>query len=422
MKNSFSFLCLIALIGLVLGGCQETPEGPQIMAADTLAKDLQKRLIEAKAGEQILLPAGTFSFKRSISLNDTPDVTIKGAGKGKTILSFKGQIEGAEGLLIKNVKGITLEGFTVVDSKGDAIKVQACENVVMRDLETTWTTGKKPTNGAYGLYPVSSTNVLMEKCEASYAMDAGIYVGQSKNVVVRDNYVHHNVAGLEIENTINGEVYNNLAKENTAGMLIFDMPDLPQANGDRIKFYNNVMDGNNSENFAPKGMVVSTLPPGTGMNIMSHSNIEMHHNTIKNHKTVGIMVNSWLITGTPFKSEKFDPFCTNINIHDNIITDQVGPADASNASAKRISDITGGKAVDILIDGIFKPGLPTINGNNSSYCFKNNGDNLKFVNLNAHLGGSIAEIHKNMDTNYAKYDCSLPDFDTSDHDKWLATK
>jgi len=205
-------------------------------------------------------------------------------------------------------------------------------------------------------------------------------------------------------------------------MLIFDMLDLPQANGDRIKFYNNVMDGNNSENFAPKGMVVSTLPPGTGMNIMSHSNIEMHHNTIKNHKTVGIMVNSWLITGTPFKSEKFDPFCTNINIHDNIITDQVGPADASNASAKRISDITGGKAVDILIDGIFKPGLPTINGNNSSYCFKNNGDNLKFVNLNAHLGGSIAEIHKNMDTNYAKYDCSLPDFDTSDHDKWLATK
>ena len=186
MKNTISAIFLITVLGLLLG-CQETPKGPQIMAADTLVKSLQKRLIEAKAGEQILLPAGTFSFKRSISLNDTPDVTIKGAGKGKTILSFKGQIEGAEGLLIKNVKGITLEGFSVSDSKGDAIKVQACENVVMRDLETTWTTGKKPTNGAYGLYPVSSTNVLMEKCEASYAMDAGIYVGQSKNVVVRDN-------------------------------------------------------------------------------------------------------------------------------------------------------------------------------------------------------------------------------------------
>ena len=156
-----------------------------------------------------------------------------------------------------------MEGFTVADSKGDAIKVQACENVIMRDLETTWTGGKQATNGAYGLYPVSSKNVLMEKCEASYASDAGIYVGQSTNVVVRDNYAHNNVAGIEIENTISGEVYNNKATDNTAGMLIFDMPDLPQANGDRIKFYDNVMEGNNGENFAPPGIVVSTLPPGT---------------------------------------------------------------------------------------------------------------------------------------------------------------
>ena len=203
--------------------------------AATLVKDLQKNLITAKDGDEILLPAGTFDFKRSISLNDTPNITIKGAGKGKTILSFKGQIEGAEGLLIKNVKGITLEGFTVSDSKGDAIKVQDSQDVIMRDLETTWTTGKLATNGAYGLYPVSCTNVLMEECEASFAMDAGIYVGQSNNVVVRNNYVHDNVAGLEIENTISGEVYKNLAKNNTGGMMIFDMPDLPQANGDKIK-------------------------------------------------------------------------------------------------------------------------------------------------------------------------------------------
>ncbi|MCH7864386.1 MAG: right-handed parallel beta-helix repeat-containing protein, partial [Proteobacteria bacterium] len=141
-------------------------------------------------------------------------------------MSFLDQIEGAEGILIKNVKGLTLQGFTVSDTKGDAIKVQGCSNVVMRDLEATWTNGKLPTNGAYGLYPVSSTNVLIEKCEASFAMDAGIYVGQSVNVVVRDNFVHDNVAGLEIENTINGEVYRNIARHNTGGMLIFDMPDL----------------------------------------------------------------------------------------------------------------------------------------------------------------------------------------------------
>ena len=271
-----SLLIGLSFLLISLNSCKNIQDDGIVLTAENLESKLQEALILAKGGDRIVLPEGKFEFKRSISLNDTPDISIIGSGKGKTILDFKGQIEGAEGMLIKNVKGLTLQGFTVSDSKGDAIKIQECTNVIMRDLETTWTGGKLSTNGAYGLYPVSSTNILMEQCEASYAMDAGIYVGQSTNVVVRDNYVHNNVAGLEIENTINGEVYRNVARNNTGGMLIFDMPDLPQANGDRIKFYDNVMEDNNGENFAPEGMVVSTIPPGSGMIIMSHSNTALH--------------------------------------------------------------------------------------------------------------------------------------------------
>lgn len=418
MKSSS--LLLTAFLFLLLSACQSADQGPATMSAENLPSELQKRLIDAQAGDEILLPEGTFNFKRGLSLDDVPNITIKGAGKGKTILSFLGQIEGAQGLHVKNVTNLTLEGFTVADSKGDAIKVQDCENIVMRDLETTWTQGKKPTNGAYGLYPVSSKNLLMEKCEASFAMDAGIYVGQSTNVVVRDNYVHDNVAGLEIENTIVGEVYNNIAKNNTGGMLIFDMPDLPQANGDRIKFYNNVMDGNNGENFAPKGMVVSTIPPGSGMIIMSHSNIEMHDNTITNHKTLGIAVNSWLFTGVPYKSEAFDPFCTNISIHDNVITGNKGPADTSTEYGQLLTAVLGGQSVDIVTDGIFKPSTLNEAGNPTGYCFRNNGD-VSFVNLNAGMGDKPAEIAKNMNTDISVFDCEIPNFDTSEHDSWMAS-
>lgn len=416
MKNYIYITLAFALLALV--SCQQGDKASGMLSAENLQTELQKRLINASAGDKILLPEGTFSFKRSLSLNDTPDITIKGAGKGKTILSFKGQIEGAEGMLIKNVKGITLEGFTIADSKGDAIKVQECTNVIMRDLETTWTNGKLATNGAYGLYPVSSTNVLMEDCEASFAMDAGIYVGQSNNVVVRNNYVHDNVAGLEIENTVNGEVYGNRAIGNTGGMLIFDMPDLPQANGDRIKFYDNYMENNNGENFAPKGMVVSTIPPGSGMILMSHSNIEAYNNTIKGHKSIGVAVNSWLFTGVPFESEEFDPYATNIYLHDNVITGTEGPTDNTTDYGKLMTAAFGGKAYDIMIDGIFKPnsdGVPT-----ASYCFKNNGD-ISFVNLNAHLGDSPAEIAENKSHDMSPFECELPDFDTAEHDAWLAS-
>ncbi|MEM8487741.1 MAG: parallel beta-helix domain-containing protein [Bacteroidota bacterium] len=411
--RAFTFLVLIFFLA---SSCQT---GPQPMAPDTVVAELQKRLIEAEAGTEILLPEGTFSFQRSLSLNDTPGITLKGAGKGKTILNFKDQIEGAEGMLIKNVSGITLEGFTVVDSKGDAIKVQGSENVIMRDLEATWTGGMLSTNGAYGLYPVSSTNVLVENCEASYAMDAGIYVGQSTNVIVRDNYVHHNVAGLEIENTIVGEVYNNTAKFNTGGMLIFDMPDLPQVNGDRIKFYNNLMEDNNNENFAPKGMVVSTIPPGSGMIIMSHSNIAAYNNTIRNHKTIGVAVNSWLFTGVPFESEEFDPFSSNINLYNNVISGNEGPADVSTEYGQLLTAITGGEPVDILTDGIFKPESYDENGQAQGYCFKNNGEALSFVNLNAGLGAAPEEMMQNKTNDLSPFDCELPDFDTSAHNAWL---
>lgn len=409
--NILLFSCLI----LVLSQCKPSDVAGVAFTKENINAEFQKALITAKDGDTFTLPEGTFEFKRSISLNDTPNISIIGKGKGKTVLSFKNQVEGAEGMLIKNVEGIRLEGFTISDSKGDAIKVQDCTNVIMRDLETTWTNGKLATNGAYGLYPVSSTNVLMEECEASFAMDAGIYVGQSNNVVVRNNYVHDNVAGLEIENTIEGEVYGNVAKNNTGGMLIFDMPDLPQVNGDRIKFYDNLMENNNGENFAPKGMVVSTIPPGSGMIIMSHSNIEAHDNTIRGHKTLGIAVNSWLFTGQPYESEKFDPFATNINVHDNVIEGTAGPADISTDYGKLIHAALDGKAYDFVIDGIFKPGEAP------SYCFKNNGD-VSFVNLNAGLGADPVSIRKNLNHDISIFDCELPNFDTSDHDAWLAAE
>lgn len=419
MKFSNHILILFAASICFLVSCK--PSSSHQLTAENLQAEFQKKLITAKAGDSFILPAGTFDFKRSLSLNDTPDITIKGAGKGKTILSFDGQIEGAEGLLIKNVVGITLEGFTIADSKGDAIKVQGCTNVIMRDLETTWTHGKSPENGAYGLYPVSCTNVLMEECEASFAMDAGIYVGQSTNVVVRNNYVHDNVAGLEIENTVNGEVYKNIAKGNTGGMLIFDMPDLPQANGDRIKFYDNVMENNNGENYAPKGMVVSTIPPGSGMIVMSHSNIDIHDNIIKGHKTLGIAINSWLFTGVPFESKDFDPYSTNVQIHDNqIIGGASEPADMTTDYGKLITGVLGGKYYDIVVDGIYKPGSESKNGNPTSYCFTDNGD-ITFVNLNAGMGMEPADLMKNLDHDISKFDCSLPIFDTKDHDAWLAS-
>jgi len=127
----------------------------------------------------------------------------------RSTLSFLDQTEGAQGISITNSKNITLEDFSVQDTKGDAIKVQYTDGIVFRRVTAEWTGGPKETNGAYGLYPVQCQNVLIEYSVSIGASDAGIYVGQSKDIIVRYSEAFDNVAGIEIENSINAEVYEN---------------------------------------------------------------------------------------------------------------------------------------------------------------------------------------------------------------------
>ena len=99
----WSFITLIVTV-LLLTACGEEQTLSDAMDPATLVADLQERLINAKDGEEILLPEGKFDFKRELSLADLSNITIRGKGKGKTVLSFQGQIEGAQGMLVKNVK------------------------------------------------------------------------------------------------------------------------------------------------------------------------------------------------------------------------------------------------------------------------------------------------------------------------------
>ena len=372
----------------------------------SFAKTLQRALISADSGAVIQIPVGRFSFDRSISLDGIDHVSIIGAGKGKSILTFLGQKDGAEGMLIK-ANNILLEGFTIEDAEGDALKIQDSEHVVIRNVHTTWTKGAKSTNGGYGIYPVACTNVLVESCEASYASDAGIYVGQSKKVVMRKNIAHHNVAGIEIENSQDVEVYDNLAENNTGGILIFDMPGLPQANGGRVKVYNNISRDNNFENFAPEGGVVSTLPPGTGMLIIAHTDVEVYDNEITGYKTLGLGVISWFFTERPFDtSNGYDPYYKNIYVHDNLFMRKKAIPDLSKEFGQMVNALFIGKPQDIIIDGIFDPehqDLPTI-------CLTDNGENLRYTNLNAETATGISDLKKLLDHDMSKLICQGTSF------------
>ena len=165
---------------------------------------IQEALILAKPFDEIHLNEGVYDLEDGLSL-DVDNVTLSGDGINKTILSFKNQKSGAEGLLVTS-SGVTLRDFAVEDTIGDAIVVKKAEGIRFLRVRAEWTGGPKSTNGAYGLYPVESKDVLIDSCIAIGASDAGIYVGQSERIKVINSEAKFNVAGIEIENSYFAEV------------------------------------------------------------------------------------------------------------------------------------------------------------------------------------------------------------------------
>ena len=212
---------------------------------------IQEAMILLESGDTLIIQSGYYEFEDGLSL-DVNNVTVKGEGIEDTILDFKNQQSGAQGLLVTSDR-VTLKDFSILDAKGDALKVIGAKGISMINLKTEWTGGPKSTNGAYGFYPVESEDVLIDGCIAIGASDAGIYVGQSKNIIVRNSIAQYNVAGIEIENSYYADVYNNLASHNTGGILVFDLPDLPQQGGHHIRVFDNKSIDNDTDNFAPEG-------------------------------------------------------------------------------------------------------------------------------------------------------------------------
>lgn len=342
---------------LVLGGCGDKPAAENAGGESTEAANLRQRLLDAKPGDVIELPAGRYEFDRGLSLR-VDGVTLRGAGKDQTVLGFKGQQVGAEGLLVQ-ASQFTIENLAIEDAKGDGLKIVEGEHITIRGVRVEWTNGADTGNGAYGLYPVKTRNVLIEDSIAIGASDAGIYVGQSRDVIVRNNRAEFNVAGIEVENTVNADVYGNVATNNTGGILVFNMPALEQAGGN-VRVFKNEVVANNTTNFGAKGTPVSSVPAGSGVVINSNDDVEIFDNDIRDNKTANIIVSSVYSTGykDDSRSASFDPYPERISVHGNRLSGGGDAPDGFDLKALKVALFgMNGRLPDVLWDGYFNAEL-----------------------------------------------------------------
>lgn len=365
------------------GGSEDPCEGVTgeciALSSGASYDEIQTALITVSTGGTVAFGSGTFRLDRDLSL-DVDGVTIKGAGMDATTLSFAKQTTGAQGMLV-TANDFLVRDIAFEDAPGDALKILGARGVTIQRVRVEWTKGPNPTNGAYGLYPVQCQNVLIEDSHVIAASDAGVYVGQSDRIIVRNNVAELNVAGIEIENSSHADVYGNTATTNTGGILVFNLPDLEVKNGVGTRVFGNQIFENNTENFAPAGNIVGKVPAGTGIALLAAHDVEVFDNTIRDHDSVNIGVISYVPTEIPVNDATYDQYPTKIHIHDNTLSG-ISDSPTGELGALLISAIgelmpNGPYIVpDVAWDGVVAPAATA----NDRICIRNNGD-ADFINL-----------------------------------------
>lgn len=348
------------VIATLAWGCGPTPEprsqDPAAAAAVFTADALRLRLETAAPGDVIDVPAGTFDFRRGLTLT-ADGVTIRGAGTDATVLRFAEQVAGAEGVLVTG-SDFTIEDLAIEDTAGDALKINGGRNIAVRRVRTEWTNGPDTGNGAYGIYPVQTENTLVEESVAIGASDAGIYVGQSRNVIVRNNRAEWNVAGIEIENTVRADVHGNVATRNTGGILVFNMPDLPQAGHSTRVFDNDVLD-NSTGNFGAPGSAVASVPAGSGVIVSANDRVEVFDNRIAGHRTGNVLISSYFsadYSGEREVQPTFDAYPETLFLYGNTFGRGGHAPDLAELDTVRTALYgASGNLPDIVWDGFRNP-------------------------------------------------------------------
>lgn len=350
------------------GATEPLPEGCAALVSPGMddPTTLQAALLDAMPGDTVCMAEGTFKLNTEISIS-ADNVTLKGASRDTTILDFSTQNLGANGMKISG-DGVTLLSFTVKNTPGDGIRGDDVKNITYDDVAVIWEAEASLENGAYGFYPVGCDGVVIRNSLVVGARDAGIYVGQSTNIIVEDSEAYGNVAGIEIENSTDATVRRNHAHDNAGGILIFNLPGLPVKDGKRTLAYENIVDNNNGVNFGEPGTAVSQVPSGTGFMILACDDNELRNNQIRGNNSTAVVIVEYtdLLFGD-FDDPEFNVYAEGNWVHDNEF------ANNGTMPAELIAGLVKERPVpDLFHDGCFDAAADNGDGKLSN-CFSDNG-------------------------------------------------
>ncbi len=255
----------------------------------------KEAVVVAKAGIKLVGIArrgGRVTIENPGDAENGITVTDEGDGFGLHNVTVKGFEE--NGVLLTRVDGFLLSHVSAVD------------------------------NGEYGLFPVLSSNGVIEYCTASGHSDTGIYVGQSSDCKLRFNKTFANVNGLEIENCTNIQATFNVSYDNVAGIVVVLLPFLDVKSAANILVSGNLSYNNNHVNFSgSEGGLESFVPSGIGILLVGADQVTVKDNVVSGNNFVGIALVSSkivaLLAGFPVENLDIEPDPEGARIERNVL-------------------------------------------------------------------------------------------------------
>jgi parallel beta-helix repeat protein len=285
---------------------QRSVEGTVIVVNP--GESIQAAVEKSQPGDTIQVMPGTYSETVYIDKDDIHLVGVIQEGERATMDGL-GKLNDA---ILYSGNNVVVENFRITQYKGNGIMGQAGNNFEIRNNVIIDT-------GIYGIFPQLGTNGLVEHNVVSGIADAAIYIGMSDNIHVAHNEVFDSVAGIEIENSRHAVVENNIAYNNTGGILAFVTPGLPIKTTEDVIIRNNFVLDNNTPNFGAPGSIVSGIPAGTGILVMAADDVVIEGNIISNNKTAGIIINDHSYASNITMDMESDPNSDRTIILDNVM-------------------------------------------------------------------------------------------------------
>jgi parallel beta-helix repeat protein len=276
-------------------------------------QSIQAAVDRARPGDRIQVLPGTYSETVTIDFDDIELVGTVQSGE-RPVFDGKNTMNDA---VLASGNNFLISGFEIRNYKGNGVVVNKAKNATFKNL-VCHNTGK------YGVYPVLCQGVLVDGCVVSDVWDAGVYAGQCQDVVIQNCESYRNTIGMETENCINVLMANNSAHQNSLGLLVVLLPDLPTTVASNARVINNRVLDNNYQNLSPPGNTVNLVEPGIGIAVNAADNTDVTKNEVRGHGSYGIALYALTDVFPPEHKLNVEPNPDNNFIHDNALSDNGG--------------------------------------------------------------------------------------------------